>query len=86
MKGATDEAKADMQAKEINNGRLAMVAVTIFVLQEAITGLPVVQLTPALFHPLWDSPEFWSFTNSAFDVSSAAQRIPAEQAASLLSQ
>merc|ERR1711939_596586 len=61
LKGATPEAVADMQEKEINNGRLAMVAITIFVLEEALTGLPVVSLTPGLFHPLWESSGFWGF-------------------------
>eukprot|EP00620_Florenciella_sp_RCC1587_P009500 CAMPEP_0182585248 /NCGR_PEP_ID=MMETSP1324-20130603/59886_1 /TAXON_ID=236786 /ORGANISM="Florenciella sp., Strain RCC1587" /LENGTH=285 /DNA_ID=CAMNT_0024802035 /DNA_START=40 /DNA_END=897 /DNA_ORIENTATION=+ len=86
LKGASPEAVQDMQAKEINNGRLAMIAVTIFVLEEAITGLPVVQLTPSLFHPLWESQSTWSFLDAAFGVASAAQRIPVEQAVDMLSQ
>merc|ERR1712025_1567304 len=57
MKGASPEAVKDMREKEINNGRLAMVAVTIFVLEEFIFQTPITQLTPGLFHPLWDRPK-----------------------------
>jgi len=83
MKGASPEAVRDMQEKEINNGRLAMMAVLAFVIEEAVTGLPVVQVTPALFHPLWENPAVMQFMDSAYDVSSAAQRLPAEDVASL---
>jgi len=86
LRGATPEAVADMQEKEINNGRLAMVAITVFVLEEALSGLPVVQLTPGLFHPLWENPSVWGLLDSAFGVASAAQRIPVEQAVDMLSQ
>ena len=34
---------------EIKNGRLAMIAMTAFAYQEAVTGIPVVQETPYLF-------------------------------------
>jgi hypothetical protein len=38
-----------METAEIKNGRLAMIAISAFVFQEAATGLPVVQQTPFLF-------------------------------------
>lgn len=41
--------KKSMEAAEIKNGRLAMIAVTAFVFLEATTKMPVVQLTPFLF-------------------------------------
>ena len=41
--------KKVMQTAEIKNGRLAMIAITAFVFQEAATGLPVVEQTPYLF-------------------------------------
>jgi hypothetical protein len=41
--------KKDMEAAEIKNGRLAMLAVTAYVVLEATTKMPVVQLTPFLF-------------------------------------
>ena len=41
--------KKAMETAEIKNGRLAMIAITAFAIQEAVTGLPVVQETPYLF-------------------------------------
>jgi len=47
-----DTAKAfDLQTKEIKNGRLAMMALLGFVVQEALYGKPVVEQTPFFFHP-----------------------------------
>jgi hypothetical protein len=42
-------AKKTMETAEIKNGRLAMIAITAFAFQEAVTGIPVVQETPFLF-------------------------------------
>lgn len=41
--------KKEMETAEIKHGRLAMIAITAYVAQEAVTGLPVVQQTPYLF-------------------------------------
>jgi len=41
----------NVQTVEINNGRLAMVAITAMVLEEAISGIPVTAITPGLFQP-----------------------------------
>lgn len=41
--------KMTMETAEIKNGRLAMIAISAYVFQEAATGLPVVQQTPFLF-------------------------------------
>jgi hypothetical protein len=38
-----------METAEIKNGRMAMIAITAFAFQEAVTGIPVVQETPYLF-------------------------------------
>jgi len=38
-----------METAEIKNGRLAMIAITVYVMEEIITGQPVVQQTPFLF-------------------------------------
>lgn len=38
-----------METAEIKHGRLAMLAITAYVAQEFVTGLPVVQQTPYLF-------------------------------------
>ena len=45
--------QADMELAEIKNGRLAMLAITGFAVQEAIYGTPVVQQSYAFFHPFW---------------------------------
>mmetsp|Transcript_5703 Transcript_5703/g.16570 ORF Transcript_5703/g.16570 Transcript_5703/m.16570 type:complete len:262 (-) Transcript_5703:288-1073(-) len=41
-----------MEAAEIKNGRLAMLAITGYAFQEALWGVPVVDQTPILFTPL----------------------------------
>ena len=41
--------KKQMETAEIKHGRLAMIAITAYVVQEFVTGLPVVQQTPYLF-------------------------------------
>ena len=38
-----------METAEVKNGRLAMIAITAYVFQEAASGVPVVQETPYLF-------------------------------------
>jgi len=43
----------DMQTKEIKHGRIAMMAILGFVVQEALYGMPVVAETPFFFHPFW---------------------------------
>lgn len=47
----TKEAKVNMQKIEVFNGRLSMLATVGFAIQEAYTGLPVVQETPEFFQP-----------------------------------
>lgn len=44
-----DGDKKAMETAEIKNGRLAMIAITAYVAQELVTGMPVVQQTPYLF-------------------------------------
>lgn len=39
---------------EIQNGRVAMLAVTVFAFEEAIFKAPIVEKTSILFYPLWD--------------------------------
>ena len=39
---------------EIQNGRVAMLAVTIFAFEEAIFKAPIVEKTSILFYPVWD--------------------------------
>jgi hypothetical protein len=40
-----------LQTKELRNGRLAMMAILGFAVQEALYGTPVVNQTPFFFHP-----------------------------------
>merc|ERR1712182_87784 len=47
--GMSPLAVKNMQAKEINNGRLAMVAVVAYVVQEAMTGEPVTSVSEQFF-------------------------------------
>ncbi|KAH8060410.1 light-harvesting complex protein [Aureococcus anophagefferens] len=57
-------------AKEINNGRLAMVAVACYVAQEAATGEPIVALSEGLFTPIIYMPWFQHVMDTAFGISS----------------
>jgi len=44
-----EEARREMETAEIKNGRLAMLGITGFALQEAVWGTPVVDQTPIFF-------------------------------------
>lgn len=68
--GASIEARRDMQAKEINNGRLAMVAVLVYVIEEFITKQPIVQLTPWLFRPIIFDKGVQQIFDAGFAISS----------------
>jgi len=48
-----EQAKLIMQTVEIFNGRTAMLATVGFVVQEVVTGLPVVRETPQFFQSIW---------------------------------
>jgi hypothetical protein len=47
-----EEGKKWMQTAELKNGRLAMIAITAFAVQEAVTKMGVVNETPIFFKPL----------------------------------
>lgn len=47
-------ARYEMEGAEIRNGRLAMLAITGFAVQEFVYGTPVVDQTPILFTPIWE--------------------------------
>ena len=47
-----DEGKEWMQLAEIKNGRLAMIAITAFAFQEAVTKVGVIDETPLFFKPI----------------------------------
>jgi hypothetical protein len=42
----------NLQLAEIKNGRLAMLAIAAFAMQEFVTKIAVVNLSPFFFHPL----------------------------------
>jgi len=64
------EQKVAFLEKELLNGRLAMVAVTCYVLEEALFGVPVVRYTPDLFQPLIFASDFRLFMDEAFRAAS----------------
>mgnify|MGYP002632462311 CR=1 FL=1 len=43
---------------EITNGRVAMIAITVFALEEAIFQAPVVRETAVFFQPIWTTLGF----------------------------
>jgi len=47
------QGQMDMMTKEIKHGRIAMMALLGFVVQEAVYGMPVVAETPFFFKPVF---------------------------------
>ncbi|KAJ1449748.1 putative plastid light harvesting protein [Pelagophyceae sp. CCMP2097] len=68
-KGLTPVALKDVAAKEINNGRLAMLAVVAYVVQEAATGEPIVSTSEQLFTPIIFYPWFQQLFDNSFGMS-----------------
>ena len=58
MQGASDRMKRNMQEREILNGRAAMIAVSSYIFEEAMTHKPVVALptNALLFMPAYQVP------------------------------
>jgi len=59
-----EEGKKRMQLAEIKNGRLAMIAIFAFAVQEAVTKIGVVDETPLFFFPL--SETLKNYANSGY--------------------
>merc|ERR1712113_134236 len=60
-----DEAgKQRMQLAEIKNGRLAMIAITAFAMQEFVSKLGVIDETPIFFKPI--SEVLFDYANSGY--------------------
>ena len=68
LEGAPDEMKTNMQRREINNGRIAMVAVAIYMLEEGITHKPIISLpfNEYLFEPAFFIPSVRFFLDQNF--------------------
>ena len=62
--------KFAFQEKELLNGRLAMIAVTWYVIFEAVFDTSIVKFTPDLFQPLIFAPDFRAFMDDAFRAAS----------------
>jgi len=62
--------KVEFLEKELANGRLAMLAVLCYVLEEAVFQMPVVRFTPDLFQPLIFAPDFRAFMDASFSAAS----------------
>ena len=68
--GMSPLAVKNMQAKEINQGRLAMVAVVAYVVQEAMTGEPVTSVSEQFFTPIIYYPWVQHLLTDAFGIAS----------------
>lgn len=62
--------KVEFLEKELLNGRLAMVAVLAYVLEETVFQMPVVRFTPELFEPLIFAQDFRAFMDASFSAAS----------------
>ena len=70
VKGMSPLAVKNMQAKEINNGRLAMVSVVAYVAQEYLTGEPITSVSEQFFTPIIFYPWVQHLLTDAFGVAS----------------
>jgi len=68
LEGATDETKRTFQTRELFFGRVAMVAVLSYILQETLTHTPLISLpwNIALFEPVYEIPTIQSWLDSNF--------------------
>lgn len=68
LDGAPDSMKRKMQERELNNGRMAMIAVLSYIIQEVITHEPVVNLpwNQYLFEPFFEVPEIQAWLDGQF--------------------
>ncbi len=68
LEGAPDGMKRNMQARELNNGRFAMIAVLSYILQEGITHQPLILLpwNQVLFEPAFEIPAVQAWLDGQF--------------------
>merc|ERR1712238_515692 len=50
-----EKGKQWMQTAEIKNGRLAMLAITGYAIQEFVMGSSIIDQTPIFFYPVWET-------------------------------
>merc|ERR1719311_478992 len=76
--GKNESGKMLMETAEIKNGRLAMLAITVYALEEAILKTPVVQNSAFLFEPFWKTVENLMFNAPPLytQVPEAATALP----------
>jgi len=68
IEGVSDEFKNKMQLIELNNGRWAMVAVSSYIIQEAITHQPLITLpwNQVLFEPAFQIPAIQAWLDERY--------------------
>ena len=68
LEGAPEDMKTNMQKRELNNGRIAMVTVAVYALEEAITHKPLISLpyNEYLFEPAFFIPSVRQFLDQTF--------------------
>ena len=68
LDGAPDAMKRNMQARELNNGRMAMIAVLSYILQEGIMHQPLITLpwNQVLFEPAFEIPAVQAWLDGQF--------------------
>lgn len=71
LDGAPEHMKRRMQERELMNGRIAMVAVALYALQEAITHRPLIDLqwNQMFFEPVYQIPAIRQWLDHAFGQS-----------------
>ena len=74
LDGAPDDMKRNMQARELNNGRFAMIAVLSYILQEGISHQPLISLpwNQILFEPAFEIPAVQAWLDGQFAGASNA--------------
>jgi len=66
LKGSSPKSKKHMRLMEINNGRIAMMAILSYSISEFYYNQPITVVTPIFFTPFWFTLPidfFWKFTN-----------------------
>lgn len=68
LDGAPDAMKRNMQARELNNGRMAMIAVLSYILQEGFFHQPLITLpwNQVLFEPAFEIPAVQAWLDGQF--------------------